>query len=208
MKLLNSACLCLLTLAVVADTATTAKVSRDAAFSCQPSPAQDLLPDVVGPMIGTASAWLVDGSGTWRGDREPVKTLWVLRRTSDSVHISGQRTDGPGSVKLRRGNDAPSDVLFVANAARESVIPGGAPPAVMRSYAFVPSHVYYQSPGCWQFSVRIAKEEFHIVRELKPSGAALPILFMSPPNMRAKPTALNNSVVIAAPSRRGLRAGR
>jgi len=190
MKVLWSiAGLCVLRLAAVADAVTLVNVSRGAAFSCEPSPAQDLLPDVVGPMTGTSPAWLVDGSGTWRGDREPVKTIWVLRRTSDSVRISGQRTDGQGSVKLRRGSDAPADVLFIANPSRESVIPSGAPPAVMRLYVFVPSHVFYPSPGCWQFSVRIAKEEFHIVRELKAGGVASPILFVSPPNTRLRPAA-------------------
>src|SRR5438128_1947880 len=100
------------------------------AFSCEPSPTQDLLPDVVAPMTGTSPAWMVDGSPSWSGGREAVKTLWVLRRTSDSVRISGRRLDGPGLARLRRGSDTPSDTLFVANPSKESVIPGGAPQAV------------------------------------------------------------------------------
>ncbi|OLC82147.1 MAG: hypothetical protein AUH72_07685 [Acidobacteria bacterium 13_1_40CM_4_65_8] len=81
--------------------------------------------------------------------------------------------DGVGSATLVRGSDEPSDVLFVANPSRESAIPGGAPPDVMRSYMFFPSHVFYTSPGCWQFTVRVGHEEFHIVRELKALGAAV-----------------------------------
>jgi len=81
--------------------------------------------------------------------------------------------DGVGSATLVRGSDEPSDVLFVANPSRESAIPAGAPPDVMRSYMFFPSHVFYTSPGCWQFTVRVGHEEFHIVRELKALGAAV-----------------------------------
>jgi len=166
------------------DTVTAVNISVGAASSCEPSPTQDLLPDVVAPMTGTSPTWMVDGSATWSGEREPVKTLWVLRRTSDPVRISGRRLDALGSAKLRRGSDAPSDLLFVANPSNESAIPGGAPAAVMRSYVFLPSHVFYPSPGCWQFSIRIAHEEFRIVRELKPDVAAQVIVFESPPNTR------------------------
>ena len=140
-----------------------------AAFSCQPSPTQDLLPGVVAPMTGSSPAWMIDGS-TWPGEHEPAKTLWVLRRTSDSVRISGRRLDAPGRARVRRGSDAPSDTLLVANPSKESVTPGGAPPDVMRSYVFLPSHVFYPSPGCWQFTVHIAQEEFRIVRESRVGG--------------------------------------
>jgi hypothetical protein len=73
-------------------------------FSCEPNPTQDLLPDVVGRMTGASPAWMVD-TPSWRGEHEPVKTLWVLRRTSSPVRISGRRLDGSGSAKLRRGVD-------------------------------------------------------------------------------------------------------
>lgn len=159
-----------------------------AAFSCKPSPTQDLLPAVVGPMTGTSPVWMVDGS-TWQGEREPVKTLWVLRRTSAVVRIVGRRLDAPASARLRRGSDAPSDTLFVANPSEESVIPGAAPPAVMRSYVFLSSHVFYPSPGCWQFTVQIAQEEFRIVREIRVDGFVPLRLFASPPHRRPHPTA-------------------
>ena len=159
-----------------------------ATFSCEPSPTQDLLPGVVGPMTGTSPAWMVDGS-TWPGESEPAKTLWVLRRTSDLVRISGRRLDAPGWARLRRGSDSPSNMLFVANPSKESVIPGGAPPTVMRSYVFLPSHVFYPNPGCWQFTVQIAQDEFRIVREFRVDGIVPLSLFASPPNWRRHPTA-------------------
>jgi hypothetical protein len=164
------------------------------AFSCEPSPTHDLLPNVVAPMTGTPPAWMVDGSPTWSGEREAVKTLWVLRRTSDSVRISGRRLDGPGLARLRRGGDTPSDTLFVANPSKESVTPGGAPQAVMRSYVFLPSHVFYPSAGCWQFTVQIAQEDFRIVRDLRVGGLA-PVSFVAPPpNRRLHPTAADHNV--------------
>ena len=133
---------------------------------CQQSPTQDLLPEVVGPMVGARPAWLVDGSTTWRSS-EPVKTLWVLLRTSEEVRIRGRRLDGPGALALLRGDDPPADILLIANPARQSVIPGGAPAAIMRDFAFIPSYVFYPSPGCWEFTVRIGDREVRIVRDLK-----------------------------------------
>ena len=121
-------------------------------------------------MTGASPVWLVDGSATWPGDLEPLKTVWVLRLTSDPVRISGHRLDAPGTAQLRHGSDTPSDVLFVANPSNQSVIPGGAPPAVTRSFVFLSSHVFYPSPGCWLFTVQIGQQEFRIVRELKTKG--------------------------------------
>ena len=137
---------------------------------CESSPTQDLLPTLTAPMTGASPVWLVDGSATWPGDLVPIKTLWVLRRTSDSVRISGHRMDAPGTAKLRSGSNTPSDVFLVANPSRDSVMPGGAPPDAMQSFVFLPSHVFYPSPGCWLFTVHIAQQEFRIVRELKTKG--------------------------------------
>jgi hypothetical protein len=139
-------------------------------FVCESSPTQHLLPNVIAPMTGVSPVWLVDGSATWPGDLEPLKTVWVLRRTSDPVRISGHRMDAPGTAKLRYGSDTPSDNFFVANPTNHSVMPGGAPPAVMRSFVFLTSHVFYPSPGCWLFTVHIGQQEFRIVRELKTKG--------------------------------------
>ena len=139
------------------------------ANSCQASASQDLLPEVVAPMLGAAPAWLVDGSATWKSD-EPVKTLWVLLRTSKEVRIEGRRLDAPGVLTLRRGEDPPAAVLVIANPARHSAIPGGAQPEIMRTYVFLPSYVFYPSPGCWEFTVRIGQEEVRIVRDLKPKA--------------------------------------
>jgi hypothetical protein len=134
--------------------------------SCPQSPTQDALPEVVAPMVGARPVWLVDGSATWRSG-EPVKTLWVLLRTSDDVRIDGHRLDAPGALTLRRGDDPPADALVIANPARHSVIPGGAPPEIMRAYVFLPSHVFYPNPGCWEFTVRIGQKQWRIVRDLK-----------------------------------------
>ena len=133
---------------------------------CQQSPTQDLLPEVIAPMVGIRPVWLVDGSATWRNG-EPVKTLWVLLRTSADVRIEGRRLDGPGVLKLRRGDDPPADMLAIASPAKQSVIPGGASPEIMRAYVFLPSHVFYPSPGCWEFTIRIGEETARIVRDLK-----------------------------------------
>jgi hypothetical protein len=117
-------------------------------------------------MVGARPVWLVDGSATWRSG-EPVKTLWVLLRTSEDVRIRGRRLDVPGALTLRRADDPPADMLVIANPARQSVIPGGASAEIVRDYVFLPSHVFYPSPGCWEFTVRIGAEEVHIVRHLK-----------------------------------------
>ena len=135
--------------------------------SCRPSQTQNLLPDVVAPMTGASPAWLVDGLIDWGSADEPRKTLWVLRRTSESVRIMGRRIGAPGSLRLARSADMPADVLVIANPIRETVIPGGAPPEVMQSYVFVPSYVFYPSPGCWEFVIRIGQDETRITRELK-----------------------------------------
>jgi hypothetical protein len=136
---------------------------------CQQSPTQDLLPEVVGPMLGMRPVWLVDGSATWSSG-EPVKTLWVLSRTWEVVRIGGRRLDGPGALTLRRGDDPPADMLVMANPTKQSVTPGGAPPNVMRAYIFLPSHVFYPSPGCWEFTVHVGPEEIRIVRDLNYMG--------------------------------------
>lgn len=138
------------------------------AGSCQQSPTQDLLPEVVGPMVGARPVWLVDGSATWKAG-EPVKTLWVLLRTSQDVRIQGRRLDAPGALSLRRGDDPPADVFVIPNPEKQSVIPTGAPATILQVYVFIPSHVFYPNPGCWEFTVRIGQEEFRIVRDLKPT---------------------------------------
>jgi hypothetical protein len=141
------------------------------AGSCQQSPTQDLLPEIVGPMVGARSVWLVDGSATWKAD-EPVKTVWVLLRTSQHIRIEGRRLDAPGALTLRRGDDPPADVFVIANPEKQSVIPTGAPATIAQVYVFIPSHVFYPNPGCWEFTVRIGKEEFRIVRDLKTTPRA------------------------------------
>jgi hypothetical protein len=157
----------LLLMPVVLSVSRTGWFRGDAPSSCQPSPTRDLLPDVVAPMTGASPAWLVDGRTGWNSADDPVKTLWVLLRTSEFVRISGRRVDGPGQVRLRRGDDALADSLVIANPIRATAIPGGVRPEVMRSYVFLPSHVFYSSPGCWEFTVRVGQDEARITRELR-----------------------------------------
>ena len=144
-----------------------ASSSSAAQSVCQQSPVQDLLPAVVGPMMGADPAWLVsDLPQWWSAADAPVKTLWVVRRTDQPVRITGQRVDGPGVARLRQGSDEPAEALVVASAAHRSVRPGGATPEVMSAYEFLTSHVFYQSPGCWRFEVRVGDQVAHIVREV------------------------------------------
>jgi len=165
-SLLPGLCLALLGVASAPDRRISA---AEPSSPCQQSPTQDLLPEVVAPMVGVRPVWMVGGSATW-GNGEPIKTLWVLLRTSETVRIRGRRLDGPGVVKLRTGDDPPTDTLVIPNRARQSATPGGASPVNKRAYVFLPSHVFYPSPGCWEFTVRIGDEEVRIVRDLNPGA--------------------------------------
>jgi hypothetical protein len=120
-------------------------------------------------MTGSEPAWFVDGGGVWEHAAHPVKTLWVLSRTSEPVRITGHRVDGPGEARFRRGQDEPQEAFVTADPSAASVIPGGASADVMRTYSFLPSHVFYSSPGCWEFIVRIGSHEARLVREVKPA---------------------------------------
>src|SRR2546426_12844255 len=62
-------------------------VSTGGPFSCEPSPTQDLLPDVIAPMTGTSPAWLVDGHTMWPGALEPVKTFGYCEDPRVGSHI-------------------------------------------------------------------------------------------------------------------------
>ena len=135
--------------------------------SCEPTPAQDLVPEVVGPIAGTRPAWMVDGEDRWNHGAHPVKTLWVFSRTSQEIWIVGHRLDAPGALRLQRQPDAVTNVLVITDPGRTSVIPGGASSAVMRAYSFIPTYVFYPGPGCWEFTIRIGEEEVRIVREMK-----------------------------------------
>ena len=142
----------------------------DPALSCNQSPAENLLPSVVGPMAGSRPAWFVDGDLFWEHAEHPVKTLWVIARTSAVVRIGGKRVDGPGTVKFRLGQDEPFHAdLVIADPSAASAVPGGASPQVMRAYSFIPSHVLYSSPGCWEFTVQVGSDEVRLVREIKPA---------------------------------------
>ena len=138
---------------------------------CEKSGVEDLLPAVVGPMVGSRPAWIVDGGDhLWERAGYAVKTLWVFSRTSQTVRIKGTRLDGPGTATFRRGQEDPvSDALVINDPSATSAIPGGASREVMRGYSFIPSHVFYPSPGCWEFVVRIGSQQARIVREIKPA---------------------------------------
>jgi hypothetical protein len=148
------------------------------AASCHASPTQDL-PEVIGRVVGASPVWQIGGGDSERFDwvrDEPRKTLWVLLRTSQEMRISGRRLDAPGVLTLTiDGVDSrPTDMVVIPDPGRRSVIPGGASPEIMRTYAFIPSLVFYPSPGCWEFTIRIGSAEHHIVRDLKPRRVARP----------------------------------
>jgi hypothetical protein len=139
--------------------------------SCLTTPPETVLPsNVLGPMTGKSPAWLVDGSaGGWGGADHPIKTLWVFSRESTtSVRIRGRQLDGSGRLTFSSGKDeAISDELTLIDPSRKSVIPGGATSEIMKSYAFVPSYVFYPTPGCWQFEIHIDGNDHHIVLLVK-----------------------------------------
>ena len=67
-----------------------------------------------------------------------------------------------------RRDGRPSEVLTISNPAKESAIPGGASVDVMQAYAFIPSHLFYPTPGCYEFTVKTGSEEVRIVVDRKP----------------------------------------
>jgi hypothetical protein len=83
------------------------------------------------------------------------------------VRIVGHRLDAPGALRWQRQPDSVTNVLVITDPGRTSVIPSGASSAVMRAYSFIPTYVFYPSPGCWEFTIRIGEEEVQIVREMK-----------------------------------------
>lgn len=135
-----------------------------AAASCQPTPVRDSL-TVVGPMVGSRPAWLVGWDQTY-GLANPVKTLWVVAQSSQRVEITGRLLNGSDVAQFRRGTGPITSNLVVEDLARESVIPGGATADVLRDYAFIPSHVFYPTPGCWEFTVAIGDEKHRIIRRI------------------------------------------
>lgn len=145
--------------------------ASDTRLLCKETPAENLLPSVVGPMAGARPAWFVDGGRQviWERAEHPVKTLWVVSRTSAPVRITGNRLDGPGTAKFRRGQDEPVAEFVIADPGVASAIPHGASAEVMQAYSFIPSHVFYSSPGCWEFIVQIGSDEVRLIREIKPA---------------------------------------
>jgi hypothetical protein len=142
--------------------------------SCQVSPTQDL--PFMGAAVGTSPVWMIaDSTSTfgWKED-EAEKTLWVVLRTSDEMRIKGRRLEAPGVLKIDGAGAPPTEERVITDPARQSVIPGGASPEIMRTYAFIPSLVFYPSPGCWEFTIRIGDAEHRIVRDLKPRRVARP----------------------------------
>lgn len=122
---------------------------------------------VVGPMLGSHPAWLVDGSASWMGAGVPVKTLWVVAQSNQRIEIAGRLRGGSETARFRRGSDTIADTLIIENPRRESVIPGGATADLLREYAFIPSHVFYPVPGCWEFTVSISGAQHRLVRSVE-----------------------------------------
>jgi hypothetical protein len=138
--------------------------------SCASTAAENPLPTIVGPIPGKRPVWLADGSaGAWRGPEKPVKTLWVFsRELARNVRIQGQLLDGVGRTTFRRGLNEPiTQALVITDPAAISVIPGGATQDIMRSYAFVPSYIYYPTRGCWELTIQFGGEETRIILAIR-----------------------------------------
>ena len=134
------------------------------ASQCAESPTVNLLPQLVGPMTGAAPSWMVDGGVRWQGPSHPVKSLWVLHRTSEVVRIAGRLHGESAIASFRHGENQSPTTLFVIDPSRDSVIPGGATADALRQYVFLPSHVFYPSAGCWQFTIRVGSTESTVTR--------------------------------------------
>ena len=138
------------------------------AADCKATAPVDRL-NVVGPMIGKAPIWLVEDGLSNRWEAGLVKSLWVLsRKSGGSLQIRSRRLDGRGTIRFQKDLDhEPTDVLVIADPWRRSVIPGGATPDVIKSYAFIPTFLTYPGPGCWELTARLGATEVRIVRDLK-----------------------------------------
>ncbi len=137
---------------------------------CSPSPLQELLPGLVGTVRGVGP-WLVDGSEGRRGwgPNAPMKTLWILRTTRDRVAITGHELQTGSKTRFQAGDpDSPiTDVMVIDDPWRSSVIPGGATWDLKNQYLFLPSQVYYPSPGCFVFDVAAGTSHGTITLEIK-----------------------------------------
>src|SRR5262245_35104706 len=145
-----------------------ASSARCSPVPCSPSPMQTL------PVIGQARGvgpWLVNGSEGRRASRaeHPTKTLWIFKTTSDRVVIRGQHLHTGATTKFQVGGpDSPlTDVMVVEDPWKSSVIPGGATWEIKNQYLFIPSQVYYPSPGCFTFDVTVGTAHGTIVLEIE-----------------------------------------
>lgn len=143
--------------------------------TCDATPYQRLLPEVVAPMAGQSPIWLVTGaspgSGLWIQSECGVKTLWVVARGVEGhLTVQGKRLDGPGDVTFRTSQAEQSSVLIIPAAALDrGVRPDGASPEILERYAFWPSLVFYTSVGCWELTARIGDQQVRIVQNLTAS---------------------------------------
>ena len=139
---------------------------------CEQSPIEDRWPEVMAPMLGQSPAWLVDGAATWVKD-EPVKTLWVIRRRTGQVRITGHRTDGVAAAKfIREWGDPLSNELVIENPDVRRIIPYGLSPEVLRQYLPFGAYVVYDSPGCWEFDGVVGGQTSRIVKNVLPRHGA------------------------------------
>lgn len=136
---------------------------QDIICTGRPSPCQqiqDLLPEVVPPMVGMRPVWLVDRIGALEQRRA---ALWVLLRTSEEVRIGGRRLDGPGALTLRRGDNPLVDTLVIAHPAKQSVTPRQRVAERHASLCLSTVSRVLSSPGCWEVhgSHRPGRSTYH-----------------------------------------------
>ncbi len=136
--------------------------------SCRATPKLELV-SVIAPAAGSYPVWVVDGSyGHWRGAEVRVKTAWILARDKPGdLMVVARKLDGEGQALFASRLSANlSARLFIADADRTQMIPGGIEPGILRQYSFRSSGVTYPSAGCWEFQIRYGNTESRIVLEL------------------------------------------
>jgi len=127
--------------------------------SCAVTASVRLLPEYVADAAGSDPAWVVPGGVV---DRRGMKTLWIFK-TRKAVRVVGREITSGAAVRFQRGHGNPiTDEMSVENTRADSVVPSGAPRALLDTYAFIMSSVHYPDPGCYRFDIDIAGATHHI----------------------------------------------
>jgi hypothetical protein len=121
---------------------------------CTPAPVRDRVPGV-DLVAGVDPVWIVTSDHWDTGTDGMSKTLWMFRTTRELVRVEGRELHSGERARFQHGGlDAPvTDAMTINDPWRESVIPGGQSWDLKNQYLFIPSYVFYPSPGCYEFTV-------------------------------------------------------